>query len=189
MSLEILSTARLRLRPFRPDDLPDYLAYRNDPAVMRYQSWETPLSEAEGRDFLAEMATARPGGPGGVQIAVALAASDRLVGDLYLGPHMGDGRQGSVGYSIAPQHQGQGYASEALAALLGYAFGSLGLHRVAATVDPRNGPSVRVLERVGMRREGHLVQSYWERGGWTDEYLYALLREEWLRRGVGDGQA
>lgn len=95
----------------------------------------------------------------------------------------GDIRQGTVGYSIARQHQGQGYATEALGALLRFAFSELKMHRVVASLDPRNAPSYRVLERLGMRREGHLVLSYWDETTqeWTDEYIYALLCDEWTR--------
>ncbi len=177
-----LLTPRLVLRRFHMGDLAAFLAYRNDPEVARYQGWPTPMSDEAGQAFIDEAATAilSPAGGGG-QIAVALAASDELLGDLYLGPMGGDPRQGTLGYSLARQHQGRGYMNEAARALLGYAFGGLGLHRVVATVDTRNGPSVALLERLGMRREGHLRQCYYDEraGEWADEYLYALLRAEW----------
>jgi RimJ/RimL family protein N-acetyltransferase len=189
-----LRTERLLLRRFRPDDLPVLLAYRNDAGLARFQGWRLPMSEAEGREFIAANAVApvfEPGG--GLQIALALAASDELVGDLYLGAYYSDGRQATLGYTLARPHHGRGYASEAVAGLLGLAFGQLGLHRVSATVDPRNAPSIALLERVGMRREGHFVQAYYDAAQeeWSDEYWYALLREEWQRGAVaaGDGAA
>jgi RimJ/RimL family protein N-acetyltransferase len=190
---EPLRTERLVLRRFRDTDLAAFLEYRNDPAVARYQGWSWPTSEADALAFIAEQRSAWLGEPGGVQVAVALAESDELLGDLYFGPAPGDGRQATIGYSLARRHQGRGYATEAVRGLLEFAFGELGLHRVTATVDPRNLASVALLERLGMRREGHFVQAYYDvaHGEWTDEYLYALLREEWLRRGRGaaDGAA
>lgn len=190
---EPLRTERLVLRRFRESDLAAFLEYRNDPAVARYQGWSWPMSEADGLAFIAGQRSAGPGEPGGVQIAVALAESDELVGDLYFGLALGDGRQAMIGYSLARRHQGRGYATEAVRGLLGFAFGAAGLHRVTAIVDPRNRASVALLERLGMRREGHFVEAYYDavHGAWADEYLYALLREEWLRRGRGaaDGAA
>lgn len=188
-----LRTERLVLRRFHAADLAVFLAYRNDVEVARYQGWTTPMAEADARAFIAEQATAALRGRGGLQIAVALAASDELVGDLYLGPAMGDARQATLGYTLARAHHGRGYATEAARGLLGFALGELALHRVVATVDPRNLASVAVLERLGMRREGHFRKGYYDprAGEWTDEYLYALLREEWSRGdgGAGDGEA
>jgi RimJ/RimL family protein N-acetyltransferase len=180
-----IMTPRLVLRRFHQGDLAAFLAYRNDPEVARYQGWPTPMDEAAARAFIDDAATAIPGpAGGGAQIAVALAASDELLGDLYLGPFSGDMRQGTLGYSLARQYQGHGYMTEAARALLGYAFATLGLHRVVATVDTRNGPSIALLERLGMRREGHLSQCYYDERAdeWTDEYLYALLGVEWRAR-------
>ena len=105
-------------------DLPAFPAYPIGPEVARYQGCPTPRSDEAGQAFIDEAATAilSPAGGGG-QIAVALAASDELLGDLYLGPMGGDPRQGTLGYSLARQHQGRGYMSEAARALLGYALG------------------------------------------------------------------
>lgn len=181
-AFQTITTARLALRRFRESDLAPFMAYRNDPEVARFQGWAVPLSEADALNFLAESGPG-PLAPalGGGQVAIELAATGELVGDLYLGPYGGDPHQGTLGYSLARQHQGRGYATEAARALLGYAFERLGLHRMVATVDTRNGPSVALLERLGMRREGHFLQCYYDpaAGAWTDEYLYALLRAEW----------
>jgi RimJ/RimL family protein N-acetyltransferase len=188
-----LRTARLTLRRFRPEDLEAFLAYRNDPEVARYQGWPVPMDEAAGRAFIEEAAAAiiSPAGGGG-QVAVALAATNELLGDLYLGRFGGDPRQGMLGYSLARRHQGRGYAGEAARALLGYAFDTLGLHRMVATVDVRNTASVALLERLGMRREGHHLQCFYDErdGAWADEYAYALLRDEWRaqRNQAGDAQ-
>lgn len=187
----VIVTPRLTLRPFRPADLPAFLAYRNDPEVARFQGWATPMSEEAARDFLDE--NARPSWPlaGGIQIAVALTASDELLGDLYVAEYGGDSRQAIIGYSLARQQQGRGYATEAVSGLLEQLFRAHGLHRVVATVDARNGPSIALLERLGMRREGHFRQAFYDEvdGAWCDEYFYALLRAEWLPRAGGGAHA
>lgn len=180
-----LTTLRLIMRRFRDDDLTTFLVYRNDGELGRYQGWKAGFSEEEARGFIEEMKRAEPLGDG-MQIAVELAATGELVGDLYVGPYGDDARQRMLGYTLVRRHQGYGYATEAARALLNYLFGSLAVHRVVATVDTRNGPSVALLERLGMRREAHHIQAYWDHGTWADEYVYAILSDEWLGRGAGD---
>ncbi len=78
-------------------------------------------------------------------------------------------------------HHGQGYATEAARALLGYGFEELDLHRIIATCQPENPASYRVMEKLGMRREGHFRQCIDRgQGVWWDEYFYALLKDEWV---------
>jgi RimJ/RimL family protein N-acetyltransferase len=186
-----LRTERLLLRRFREADLPALLAYRNDAGLARFQSWGVPFGEDEARAFIAEMQAAPLRATwSGLQIAVALAERDELVGDLYLGAG-GDLRQAVLGYTLARAYHGRGYATEAARGLLAFVFGDLALHRVTATVDTRNTASVALLERLGMRREGQFLQAYYDEAyaEWTDEYQYALLRSEWQRQGQGDADA
>ena len=174
-----LETARLRLRRFTDADMPAFLAYRNDPEIARYQSWES-ISEREARAFITDQMDLQPGTPGSwFQFAIALKTTDALIGDCALHVRDDDPRQGEIGYTLARTNQGQGYGAEAIRATLAYAFETLSLHRVTATVDCRNAPSFRLLERVGMRREGQFIQHAWYKGEWCDEYLYAMLGSEW----------
>jgi RimJ/RimL family protein N-acetyltransferase len=180
VSWPTLETARLRLRRFRADDLARFMAYRNDPDVARYQSWES-ISLAEAQAFIQAERDAWMGSPGvGVQIAIELRATGELIGDCYFRIEPDDPRQAEIGYTLATHAQGQGLATEAVSAWLTYAFGAFALHRITATVDCQNLRSVALLERLGMRREGHFLQNIWFKGAWGDEYLYAMLREEWL---------
>jgi RimJ/RimL family protein N-acetyltransferase len=177
-----IETTHLALRRFAVDDLPAFLAYRNDPDVARFQSWER-TSEDQARDFIAALADEEPGRlGGGFQFAVALRDDNRLIGDVYLRLLDYDDRQGEIGYSLARAYHGRGYASEAVAAVLGYAFATLGLHRMTAVVDQANGPSIALLERLGMRREGASRQSFFNKGIYRDEFQYAILAAEWSDR-------
>jgi RimJ/RimL family protein N-acetyltransferase len=174
-----IQTARLRLRRFTEADLPAFIAYRNDPEVARYQSWDG-ITEGEARAFIAAMREAQPGTPRDwFQFAIALKDSDALIGDVGLYVRGDDPRLGEIGYTLARDQQGHGYATEAVRALLDYAFATLTLHRVTASADCRNAPSFKLLERVGMRREGQFLQHAWYKGEWCDEYLYAMLRSDW----------
>jgi RimJ/RimL family protein N-acetyltransferase len=105
---------------------------------------------------------------------------DRLIGECAALVRADDPRQAEVGFTVAPEHQGHGYATEAVRRLLHYLLVERGKHRVSATCDDRNTRSAAVLERVGMRREGRLLESTWSKGQWTSDLLYAVLRREWF---------
>ena len=87
-----------------------------------------------------------------------------------------------VGITLTRAYQGQGYATEAVEGVLDWLFVSLGKHRIHARVDPRNEASIALLERVGMRKEGHLRESVWTKGEWADDMIYAILGKEWSPR-------
>jgi RimJ/RimL family protein N-acetyltransferase len=174
-----IETARLRLRRFEDTDLAPFMAYRNDPEVARFQSWDG-ITEAEAIAFVRAQQTAPAGAPGaGLQIAVARRESGRMIGDCMFKVLADDPHQAEIGYTLARDSQGQGFATEAVTALLTWAFPTFDLHRVIAVVDVKNTASVALLERLGMRREAHFRQNIWFKGAWGDEYVYAILRDEW----------
>jgi RimJ/RimL family protein N-acetyltransferase len=128
------------------------------------------------------MEATAPGTPGEwFQFAIELKQTGTLIGDCGLKTEV-DGRQAEIGFTFSRAYQGRGFASEAVARLLDYAFGELDLHRVYAITDQENAPSVALLERLGLRREGEFMENAWFKGRWSSEYLYAILREEWLQR-------
>ena len=99
-----------------------------------------------------------------VPIAIALKGADDLIGDCALKVARGDARQAEIGFTLSRTYQGKGYAAETVSRLLDWAFGELDLHRVVAITDQRNEPSSRLLERLGMRREGSFVLNAWFEG-------------------------
>jgi RimJ/RimL family protein N-acetyltransferase len=103
-----------------------------------------------------------------------------MIGDCFFKVIEDDPRQAEIGYTLARAAQGQGFATEAVAALLTWAFLTFNLHRVIAVVDVENTASVALLERLGLWREAHFRQNIWFKGAWGDEYVYAILRNEWL---------
>jgi RimJ/RimL family protein N-acetyltransferase len=183
-----IQTARLLVRRFQDGDLTTFIDYRNDPEVARYQGWDT-IPPARAAAILQEQMVIEPGVPGQwFQFAIELKESHQLVGDCGLAVLVQDARQAQLGITLARAHQGQGLATEAVNAVLDYAFINLDLHRVIATVDAENIRSAALMERVGLRREGHFIKNAWFKGHWSDEYLYAVLQAEWLpRRGLPAG--
>jgi RimJ/RimL family protein N-acetyltransferase len=176
-----IGAERLLLSPLVPADAVPLFAYRSLPEVCRYQSWEpTRVEDAEA--FIAGLAGVAFDTPGTwFQLGVRLRRGGELVGDV--GVHfIEDGEQVEIGFTLAPRAQGRGFATEAVTALLGTVFGELGKHRVTASVDPRNEASVRLLRRVGMRQEAHLVRSLRFKGEWADDLVFAILDSEWSSR-------
>jgi RimJ/RimL family protein N-acetyltransferase len=160
-----IETERLVLRRSRPEDAETISGYRSDPEVHRMQGWER--TDPEGvRVDIEEMSARSPGEPGGwVQFSVRERDTDLLVGDV--GISLADGEPGvvKVGYTISPSVQGRGYATEAVGALVDYAFETLGADVVRAYASADNLPSIRVAEKVGMtlieRFTGHDEDGEW----------------------------
>lgn len=176
----VLETARLRLRPYRPEDAPAMFALYSDPRVMRYWSFPPWVEVAQASAYLEH---ARAGMDSGEIFPWAIAdrESDVLIGALTLfSLHVAQLRA-EVGYSLSPDHQGRGLAAEALRCALGHAFDQLGLVRVEADIDPRNSPSCRLVETLGFVREGLLRKRWRVNGEVCDTAFYGLLAEEFVR--------
>ena len=103
----------------------------------------------------------------------------RLVGDLATCVDADEHRQLEVGFTLAPEHQGKGYATEALRGLLAYAFDTLGMHRVIAVTDADNAAAAALLTRVGFRKEAHFRDNIFFKGAWGSELVFAMLASEW----------
>src|SRR5215204_1970103 len=176
-----IESERLWIRRFKDSDLAPFMAYRNDLEVAQYQSWDS-LDEQEAKAFIREAGSAQPGVPGEwFGFAIESKETQDLIGECALRVDEEEPYRAEIGFTMAREYQGRGFASEAVSRLLDYAFDSLGLYRAIAIADCRNAPSVALLERVGMRREGYFLENVWFKGGWADEYLYAILKDEWLR--------
>jgi RimJ/RimL family protein N-acetyltransferase len=170
-----IETDRLRLRKLRGSDLEDLCRYRSDPMVSKYQSWsEYTLDQAE--DLMNTSSEFNIPGAW-FQIAIAEKCSDSIIGDV--GIHfLDDDMQVEIGYTVASQHQRQGFAKEALLAIIRYLFVVLGKHRISATLDTLNLSSMKLLESLRFRREAHFVENIFFKGVWGSEYVYSMLASE-----------
>lgn len=175
-------TDRLLLRPFTHHDLHQLHAYESQPDVARYLYWE-PRDLETTRTFLEKKITrvALAAEGDAIDIAITLRESGELVGNCVLIWTSNEHQQGEIGYILHPRAHGHGYAAEAAREMLRLGFDELYLHRIVGRLDGRNTASARVLEKLGMRREAHLVQNEKVKGEWTDEVIYAMLAEEWKR--------
>lgn len=181
-SLNSIVTDRLLLRPFEDADLNDIFEYHSLPEVVRYMYWEVRDLE-QTREALEKKKTLTSLNAEGdaLCLAVELKESHKVIGEVILFWRSQAHQQGEVGYVFHPGFGGKGYATEAARVMLTIGFKQIGFHRIYARCDPRNVPSWRLMERLGMRREAHLVHNEFFKGEWGDEFYYALLRDEWLK--------
>lgn len=181
-----LQTERLLLRPFEEGDLEALHAMQSDEDVVRYL-YHDARSIDEVRAALArKIAWMSVTGEGhGVSAAVILRDTGEFVADLSLWWVSEGHAQGELGFVVHPAHQRRGYATEAARPLLDFAFDTMGMHRVVGRAEARNLASARVLEKLGMRREAHLVENEWVKGEWQSELGYAVLAEEWAAQQSG----
>lgn len=171
----ILETARLRLRPIEVKDTDAIYALRSDINITRYLN-HSPFTERRQAEERVAKLIANPHGD--FVWAVTLPADDALLGTISLFQFERDHKRCELGYEMAPSAQGKGYAREAVHAALVHAFDNEGMERIEADVDPRNGPSRRLVERLGFVLEGTLRERWFVNGEICDASFYGLLRRE-----------
>lgn len=176
-----IETERLWLRPFTPADLDELHDVRSRPEVHTYL-YGTVLSrdalKAKLDERIAKMSRLTQPGDS-LLLAVVRKDSGVLIGDVNIEWKPGEHQQAEIGYVLHPDHYGNGFATEASRPLLRIAFDELKVHRVVGRLDARNDASGRVLAKLGMRREGLMVENEYVKGEWTSEIVYAILDREW----------
>jgi RimJ/RimL family protein N-acetyltransferase len=173
-----LVTDRLLIEPMTIGDAVRFAAYRSDPEVARFQSWDVPYPVERAQQELAANPQGWP--PPGAWTQLAIREGDELRGDVAVhrldDPVARDTAE--IGVTLSPGARGRGIATEALRAVVGACF-EAGAHRVFAGCDARNLPVARLLERVGLRHEARLVDAEWWKDEWTTADTWAVLASEW----------
>lgn len=180
----VIDTERLQLRPYTKGDLDDLADIRRRPDVMRYL-----YEDVQGREEVAEVLERRATDQTALRregdalvLAVELREVSRVIGDVSMRWVSEEHRQGDIGFIFHPDYHGRGYAYEASREMLRLGFEEAGFHRIEGRCDARNDASARLMERLGMRREAHLVENEWFKGEWGSEFVYAILDREWRER-------
>jgi [ribosomal protein S5]-alanine N-acetyltransferase len=172
----MIKTDRLIIRRFRANDWRDLYEYLSDPDVVLYEPYNVYNIDMCIREA-AERAKDR------AFWAVCLKEGGKVIGNLYL--EKKDFETWELGFIFNKRYQGQGYAVESAKALMDYAFLKYETRRIIAMCNPENKHSWRLLERLGLRREGHLIRNIYFKTDdngqpiWLDTYLFGLLFEEW----------
>ena len=179
--LPTLQTPRLTLRALTEADLAEVFAVFSDPVVVRY--WDGPLM-ATHRDAMQYIDQIHHGfrRRDFFQWGIADSSTGTVVGTCTLTQLSPVHQRCEIGFALRQTHWGKGLGSEAIAAIIEFAFETMNLHRIEADVDPRNDRSLRLLERFGFQREGFLRERYFLNGERQDAVMMGLLRSNWTRR-------
>ncbi len=172
-----LATARLLLRPFQAGDEQDVFTYASDPEFAFFAMDRPPMTLEDARAFVSSAVRT----PWRERVRFAITLTDRVIGNVDLHPDWAENIT-EIGYAVARERWNQGIATEAARAAVEYAFDVMLVDKVFARADPRNAASLRVLEKVGMTREGLLRSHVIRHGERADRVLYGILRDEWTRR-------
>jgi RimJ/RimL family protein N-acetyltransferase len=172
-------TERMLLRTHTDDDFEDFFDLHRREDVARYLPWYPRDEEAARAALQRHQELEIDLDDQGLTLAGIDKETGRFVGDFVLILRSVEHRRGEVGYVLHPDLAGRGLATEGARQMLSIAFDVLDLRRVIARIDPRNVASARVLAKLGMRHEAHLVQNELFKGEWSDEDDFAILRDEW----------
>jgi RimJ/RimL family protein N-acetyltransferase len=174
-------TERLFLRPFKDSDLEDLYAYHSLSEVTRFLYWDKRTLDETKKALERKKNEAHLTKEGStLTLAVIHKETSRVIGEVSLTWHSQEHQQGEIGFVFNPAFQGHGYAAEATGVIFSLGFEELKLHRIYGRCDARNIASYKLMERLGMRREAHFIHNEIFKGEWGDEFVYALLQDDWI---------
>ncbi len=171
-----LITERLILRQISNDDVAGFFKLRSNPEVMRYIPRPLSKTEQEIIDFFNVGEELYEKGEM-INFAIALKQTNKFIGSIGFYRTKWHANRTEVGYILDPDHKGNGYVHEALKEMIRFAFHEIGFHSIEAIIDPRNTPSINVIERAGFVKEGHLKESDFWNGEYIDCLIYSLINK------------
>jgi RimJ/RimL family protein N-acetyltransferase len=174
-----LITERLLIRPMERSDADELFKYRCDTKTNKYQGW-IPETPEDATDFITKKISPEIDIPDTwFQFVIILRSDNILIGDIGIHFLKSGDNQVEIGYTLDKNYHRKGYATESLYAIIDFLFREMNKHRIIAGIDPRNKRSVRLIKRLGFRKEGHFRESSLIRNEWTDDLVFAMLNEEW----------
>ena len=177
-----INTDRLFLRTMNLNDAEAIFAYRSDAFENRYQGW-IPKKIEDVYDFINNRITTEVNVANTWhQMVVINRENKKLIGDI--GIHFMDEekKQVELGFTLDKKYQGKGFATESVKQVIEYLFNTLNKHRIIGSIDPRNSSSIKLVERLGFRKEAHFRKSIFIDGEWVDDLIYAMLSEDWITK-------
>ena len=176
---EYLKSERVIMQEIEEKDWVDVHKYASQQLVCQYQPWG-PNSEEESEEFVKQVIVDAKKKPRSRFVfAIILRGNGNMIGAAELNIQDYSNKIGEIGYIINPDFWGMGYATEAAKLVIEFSFKNFNLHRIYATCDPRNVASSKVLEKIGMTKEGRIREDLLLKDGWRDSLLYSILVHEW----------
>lgn len=185
----VFETERLYAREFVREDAEGVFEYAGNLESSGFQAFSPESFEDVTKIVESRLASQIESPRKNYDFILCLKDTDEMIGAMGLSIS-DEGRQAELGYNLKKRFWGNGYATEAAKGFLKFGFLGLELHRITARCDEENIASYRVMEKIGMRREGHFIKSEYRRvfgkTGWRSSYSYAILKKEYLL-GLPDG--
>lgn len=168
----ILRTKRLLIRPFDEKDGNDLYEIYRDATVCKYLLHDTWNEDNKVKEFQQKLTYGELRKEGKINLACVF--DEKVIGDISI-CYTGMKETVEIGFAFHQAYCGKGYAYEAVRAVVEYLFKTHEIHRIQANLDARNLSSAKLCERIGMRKEAHFIKDYWNKGEWTDSYIYGML--------------
>lgn len=177
-----VETKRLILRELSEDDLEDIYEFKSDPQVVKYLTWGPSSREQTLQSLRKQIAFQNEENRQMYILAVEMKSTKKVIGNALFMVKDPDFKTVEIGYFINSQYWKQGYALEIVNGLLVLGFKTMEVHRIFAVCDVENAGSVNLLSKIGFRQEGHFIKNLNVKGQWRDNYLFAMLSEEFINR-------
>lgn len=172
------STKRLELRPIDINDRNSIFEYRSDYETNKYQGW-IPENLDDVDKFIEKISSIANQSGSWFQFVIIEKGKKKIIGDIGILFLNVDNQQVEIGCTLHRDYQSKGYATEALKRVIDYLFDDLNKHRITASIDPENSNSIKLMERLGFRKEAHFIESLYLNEKWVDDMVFSLLKREW----------
>lgn len=176
-----LETERLLLRDITVDDKKAVFDYRSDADANKFQSW-IPVNLQDVENFIQRNIKEFNQPESWYQVLITDKHANTVIGDIGIHFFGNENLQVELGITLDKNFQGKGYASEALEGIIDFLFNNLNKHRIITSVDPDNLNSIKLMERLGFRKEGNFIKSLFWKGAWVDDIVYAMLHDDWMNK-------
>jgi len=176
----VIETTRTLLRPIAPEDAELVFSYRSDSEANKYQSW-IPNSLDQVIKFISKNPDKINQPESWFQLVIIEKITAKIIGDIGIHFIGHDNFQSEIGITLSKKSQNKGFAIETMTAIIDYLFNELKKHRIVTSIDPKNINSIKLVERLGFRKEGHFKESLMIDGQWVDDIIYAMLRRDWIK--------
>jgi len=173
-----IETKRLLIRPILQSDKEMVFEYRSDKETNKYQGW-IPETVKDVENFIGKVSKQINEPETWYQFVIIEKNSEKIIGDLGIHFFGEVNLQAEIGCTLNKLFQNKGYATESVESVIDYLFNDLKKHRIITSIDPENTNSIKLVERLGFRKEAHFVESIFINGKWVDDIVYALIEKDW----------